>query len=294
MAGALVHSASFIYRKRGLETANYKLFILIRVSIGLVFSSILLWALGSGLSGLTPKAALPFIISGGLAGGLLALITTTLAIHYIGASRTHAITSSSPLITALGEVLFLQAVLTSSIVLGTAFVVAGAGLLSYLIHNSDDSNQGKKETQSNRPFLGLILAFYTVIAIGSQFALQKWGLEMGVTPLQGLFLQVLASAFFFGLYWILKKPNLELENLHNLEYSGNYIAAAVAMAVLPLFSLYAMTFLSATIVSALMRVAPLFTVVLTHFFLKGIERVNWKIGLSSCLVVAGAILVTIG
>ncbi|MCF7891231.1 EamA family transporter, partial [Candidatus Bipolaricaulota bacterium] len=66
-----------------------------------------------------------------------------------------------------------------------------------------------------------------------------------------------------------------------------------AMGILPLFSLYALTFLPATVVSALMRVAPLFTVALTHFFLKGIEKVDWKIGLSTCLIVTGAVLVSL-
>lgn len=293
LAGAFTHSISFITRKRGLESADYKLFIMVRVVIGLFFSGILLWWLGPGLSGLTPKLALPFVLTGGLAGGFLALFSTTLAIRYIGASKAHSITSSSPLVTAAGEIIFLGATLTLQVILGTVLVVVGAALISLLIHQKDRKEDNVKNDNSNRPILGLIMAFYTVIAIGSQMAIHKWGLGMGATPLQGLFLHTLTAAILFGLYFLLMKPDLELEKLGQLKYSGNFLIAAIAMSILPLFSLYALTFLPATVVSALMRVAPLFTVALTHFFLRGIESVNWKIGMSTCVIVTGAILVSI-
>ena len=293
LAVALSHSISFITRKRGLEAADYRLFILVRVVIGLAFSGILLWTIGNGLSGLTARIALPFVLTGGLAGGFIALFTTTLAIHYIGASKAHAITSSSPLVTAAGEIIFLGASLTVSIILGTVLVVAGAALISFLLHRTGNQPEAKVETQSNRPVLGLLMALYTVMAIGSQMAMQKWGLDMGATPLQGLFLHVLTAAILFGLYIVLRRPDLELTKAFQLKHSGNFLIAAIAMAVLPLLNLYALTFLPATVVSALMRVAPLFTVVLTHFFLRGIERVSWKIGFSTCLIVAGAVLVSL-
>jgi len=293
LSGALTHSISFITRKRGLEVAGYRLFILFRVVIGLVFSLFLLWSLGPGLSGLNLKIALPFVLTGGLAGGFLALFTTTLAIHYIGASKSHAITSSSPLITALGEVVFLGAALTPSIILGTVLVVAGAALISLVVHSKEDDKPDERKSRRYRPVLGLFMASYTVVSIGAQVALQKWGLNMGATPLQGLFIHVSTAALLFAFYFAIKKPKLEISKLGKLRYTGNFLVAAVAMAVLPLLNLYALTFLSATVVSALMRVAPLFTVVLTYFFLQGIERVNWKVGLSTCLIVSGAILVTL-
>ncbi len=293
LTGALSHSISFITRKRGLEVAGYKQFILVRVAIGLVFSGILLWAVGPGLSGLTPKMALPFVLTGGLAGGFVALFTTTLAIHFIGASKAHAITSSSPLVTAVGEIIFLGAALTLQIILGTVFVVAGAALISLFLHRSDNDSGGDNSGRTDRPVVGLAMASYTVLTIGAQVVLQKWGLSMGASPLQGLFFHVLTAALLFGLYYLLFKPDLEIEKLGQLKYSGNFLIAAVAMAILPLLNMYALTFLSATVVAALMRVAPLFTVVLTHFFLRGIERVNGKIVLSTLLIVTGAILVSL-
>jgi len=293
LAGAFTHSISFITRKRGLEVADYKLFILARVVIGLLFSLLLLWTLGPGLTGLTVRGAVPFVLTGGLAGGFIALFTTTLAIQYIGAARAHSITSSSPLVTAAGEVLFLGAALTLQIILGTVFVVVGAALISFLIHRKERAEAANNDESANRPLLGLAMASYTVLAIGSQMAMHKWGLDNGATPLQGLFLHVLTAAILFGLYFLITKPDLELDKLDQFEYYRDFLIAAVAMGILPLFSLYALTFLPATVVSALMRVAPLFTVALTHFFLRGIERVDWKIGLSTCLIVTGAVLVSL-
>jgi len=292
LAGALTHSISFIFRKRGLEDVDYKLFVLVRVVIGLLFSATLLWALGPGLNGLTFKVALPFILTGSLGGGFAALFATTLAIHYIGASKAHALTSSSPLVTAAVEIIFLGAALTAPIILGTVCVVVGAALISVLLHRNDDG-EAEEETSSPRPLLGLAAASYSVFAIGVHMVLHKWGLDLGASPLQGLFIHSLTAALLYGLFVLLRRPDLETEKLGDLRQSGNFIIAGVAMAVLPLLSLYAMTFLSATAAAALMRVAPLFTVGLTAVFLRGIEQVNWKIGLSTSLIVAGAILVSI-
>lgn len=83
LAGAFSHSISFISRKRGLEVADYKLFVLIRIVIAIFFSGILLWALGPGLSGLTPKIALLFVLTGGLAGGFVALFTVILTHFFL-------------------------------------------------------------------------------------------------------------------------------------------------------------------------------------------------------------------
>lgn len=293
LSAAFSHSISFISRKKGLEKANYKLFIFLRVILGILFSGTLLWALGPGLSGLNIRISLPFIITGSLAGGFGALFTTTLAIHYIGASRSHAITSSSPLITAAGEIIFLGAVITLPIIIGTICVVIGSALISFLLHKKTTNDNEEIKTKSHKPFLGLIFATYTVFAIGIQLVLHKWGLEMGASPLQGVFIHSLTAAILFGFFWLFRKPNLELDSLANIQKSGNFLIAGLAMAVLPVLNLFALTFLSATVVSALMRVAPLFTVALTHRYLKGIETINWKVVVSTCLIVTGAILVSV-
>ena len=291
LAAAFSHSISFVSRKRGLEEADYKLFILVRLVLGVALSGTLLWTVGNGFGGLTLKVTAPFALSGAFAGGLGALISTTLAIHHIGASRAHSITSASPLVTAFVEIVFLGAILSLPLILGTILVVIGAALISFFLHQNEGEEDKKSTTR--RPLLGLSMALYTVLAIGVQLAVHKWGLDMGATPLQGLFIHFLTASFLFAIYYVARRPDLELEKLASLRQTGSFLVGGVAMAILPLFSLFAMTHLSATVVSALMRVAPLFTVALTYFFLRGIERVNWKVGVSTCLIVTGAILVSI-
>lgn len=84
VGGAFCHSLSFIFRKRGLETVDYKVFISLRILVGVIISVILLWSIDSGLSGLSFNAAWPFIITG-VMGNVFGLIATTMAIHEIGA-----------------------------------------------------------------------------------------------------------------------------------------------------------------------------------------------------------------
>lgn len=288
LGAALSHATSFIFRKRGLEAVNYKVFILLRTAIGIFLIGFLLWLIGPGLSGLSFKSAFPFIITGGLGGGLATLITTTLAIHEIGASNTHALTSASPLMTALLELMLLGEVVTLQLGLGTLFIVIGASFISLLLYSEDSR---KSQTSKSRPLFGLSLAFYTTVAIGIHPVLQKWGLELGATPLQGLFIQYGTASFLYGWYLIIKRPAMEFKKSSQ---TVHFLMASIGMTLVPLLTIYALVFLSATVVAALMRIAPLFTVILSYFFLKGIEEVSWKIGMSALLIVAGAVLVTTG
>lgn len=117
--------------------------------------------------------------------------------------------------------------------------------------------------------------------------LQKLGLEYGATPLQGLFIRFSTASLIYGGYLAIWRPKLE-----RVSQSGYFLLASIIQTASPLLSLYAMTILSATLVAALFRTAPLFTVILTRLFLKGIEEVNWQTGVNALLIVIGAILVS--
>ncbi len=284
LLAALAHSGSFVFRKRGLENVNYKVFIAIRLSLGFFIIAILIFFIGPGLSGMTFKQALPFVITG-IIGNVFGLIATTLAIHEIGASRTHALTSASPLVTAILEVFFLGEAFTVQLLLGLLAIVFGAGLLSYRLHG------GKTSKPVERPFFGFGLAVYTTVAVGIFSVLQKYGLNLGATPLQGLFVRFLTALAIYAAYLLVTRPEIEAKVFFR---SYSFIAATVMLTGVSLLSLFAMTTLSATLVAGLMRAAPLFTVALSAFLLKDIEEVDLQTFFSAAVIVAGAVLAITG
>ena len=239
---------------------------------------------GAGLSGLNIHQALPFIVTG-IIGNVFGLIATTKAIHEIGASRTHALASASPLITAFLEVYFLGANFTPRLLAGLSAIVFGAGLLSYRLHS------GKDNKSVGRPLLGFGLAIYTTFAVGIFTVLQKYGLQLGATPLQGLFVRFFTAFALYGAYLAVSRSEFEFNGMNN---SQDFVLASLMLTVSTILSLFAMTKLSATLVAGLMRAAPIFTVGLTAITLKGIEEVDWQTFVIAALIVAGAILAITG
>lgn len=284
LLATISYSGSYVFRKLGLEEVNYKVFIVLRLFVGLLFTATLLWSVGSGLADLTIRKMLPFIITGVIAQ-VLALVATTMAIHEIGASRTHALTSASPIVTAILGTVFLGERITIYLLLGLIMIILGGGTLSYRIHG----NQSSQETK--RPVFGFGLAFYATIAIGIMAVLQKYGLNLGVTPLQGLFVRFLTASILYGVYLIITRPELDIKSSYR---SPNYLWASVLATGAALLTLFALARLPATLVAGLKKTAPLFTVSLSALMLQGIEEVDWKTFAIAASIVAGAILAVIG
>lgn len=286
LGAALFSSIGYISVKQGLETADYRIFITLSVSIGLSISGCLLWSTGIGLSGLSIKATLPFVVTGVLGGGLLTRISSTKAIDHIGASRTHALISVSPLVTALLGILMLEEVISLQLTMGMLIVVVGASFLSYLAYKRDSRISQMPKSHN---ILGLSLAFYSLTILGFQPVLRKVGLEFGASPLQGAFIRFAAGFICYIAYLLISRTVIKLKLDYETSY---YLVASISWAIAPLLSIFAIQFISPTVFASLIRVGPLFTVILTYFFLKDTEKTSWRVGINALLIVIGAILVS--
>ena len=289
LGAALCGSVGYITLKQGLETADYKVFVIVSLFIGVVISGSLLWSAGNGFSSLTFKGTIPFLITGSLGGGLLARISITKATHEIGASRTHALTSVSPLVTALFGAFLLNEVINIQLGVGMGVVVIGASFLSYYVYKNDSSDVSTKDDNAGRPILGLIYTFYGMLLFGLHPILRKVGLDLGATPLQGTFVRFLTGLVLYSVYILFSGTRINLKIGRRI---NQYMIAGVAWALAPLLSTFAVQYISPTVFASLIRVGPLFTVVLTFLFLKNIEKTNWQTGVNALLIVLGAILVS--
>lgn len=286
LGAALCSSVGYTAIKKGLETADYKIFILLGTFTGVLISSSLLWSVGGGLSGLSLKAIAPFLITGGLGGGLLTRVAGTRAVDEIGASRTHALNSASPIVTAIVGMILLNEVIDIQLATGMVVIVIGGGFLSYLIYQNNPNNS---ETEQKRQLLGLAFAFYSMIMYGFSPVLRKIGLEFGATPLQGYFIRFATGFAIYIAYLVGSRTPVKINRNQQLVY---YLLASVTWAIAPIASIYTLQFIPPAVFASLMRVGPLFTVMMIYLFLKGIEETNWHIGLSATLIVIGAILVS--
>ena len=286
LGAALCGSIGYISIKQGLETTDYRVFILLSAFIGVILSSSLLWSVDVGLAGLNLKAVIPFVVTGGLGGGLLARIALTKAINDVGASRVHALTSVNPLVTALLVVFFLNEEINLQLTIGMLVVVTGASSLSYFIYKNDT-----KKTPEHRysNIISLSLAFYGMMMFGFAHVLRKIGLNLGATPLQGSFVRFATGFVLYIAYLLISRTSVKIKLNRQISY---YIVASFSWVMTPILSIYALQYISPTVFASLGRVGPLFTVILAYFFLQKIEEITWITAVNSLLIVTGAILVT--
>lgn len=157
-------------------------------------------------------------------------------------------------------------------------IVIGASVLSYRTYRNETETSDNLQTNLARPLFGLSLALYAMVMIGIQPVLQKMGLRFG------------AALTLYILYLLLTRPRFQFEGIHS--EMGYYLIASVAWAFSPLIQIWALKYIPAVVLASLFRTGPLFTVIFTHFFLKGIEEINWKIASIALVIVLGAILVS--
>ncbi len=288
LGSALGSAGGYVSIKRGLENVDYQLFILSSVLIGSFLSGCLLWIMGTGFHGLTIIGSLPFVITGIFGGGLLVRVALSLSTETIGASETHAFVSASPLVTVFVEAVILQETISVQASLGTLSIVFGASLLSYF---SRGKGTQLFETAHRIDYKDLIFPAYAIVMVGIQPILQQAGLEPGTTPLQGLFIRFISGGAVYTLYRILSTRKIQRIRKEQI---GFFVLASLCWFISPLLIIYALQYLSASIVASLTRVGPLFTVILTHLYLKGIENVNLKKLSPSLLIILGAILISTG
>lgn len=287
MLAALFDAIGFIFIKRGLKEGDYRIFILISIAVGVILAAILLYVSGEGFSGLTIQGIFPFLITGGFGGGLLARITATLATDRIGAAKAHSLISANPLVTALFGIVILGEVLSFKIGTGMVAIVVGAGFLSYLTQNNLSQ---PLSVCSFKALSGLGFAGYSTLMAGLRPVLARVGLDLGATPLQGMFIRFLTALALYSGYLLFSQgsPNF-ISIWRNL--SGNFILASVAWSLVPLLVLYALNYISPIMLASLLELAPLFTFILGYVLLASYERINWKIAISGVAIVGGAITV---
>ncbi|MFP3953470.1 MAG: EamA family transporter [Candidatus Acetothermia bacterium] len=289
LGAGFLSAVGYVAVKHGLESTDYRVFIVLSLFIGVAISAALLWTIGTGLGGLGLKSTLPFIATGGLGGGLLARVSITRATNEIGASKTHAFTSVSPLVTTLFGVLFLGEQVGFQLGVGTGIVVVGATYLSFIAYREDSQEPEDSTSGEINWALGLGLAFYGMVMFGFHPVLRKMGVDLGATPLQGAFVRFTTGFTLYLAYLLLTGGDLSLKVDRNI---WKYFLAGVAWALSPIFAIYAIEYVSPVVFASLMRVGPLFTVLLTYLFLTGIEEIDWRIGLNAAVIVIGAIVVS--
>ena len=276
LAGAMCSAAATITFRQGLlgrSNAQAGFWINLVVGVICIWGATLLLVPVSAFQ----VQALPFFIGSGLLGTVAGRFFRFKGIETVGAPVAAAINNLNPFISTGLAILLLGEHLTLPILAGTCVIVLGTILLSL-----SGRSVGFHPRHLCYPFL-------SAFCFGAVAIIRKLGLSHA-PPVFGLAINTATAFIAFTAYLIVSG------NLRTVVCDGKslwyFLIAGVAENVGVLLVLVALGLGQVSVVTPLNGTAPLFVLVLTFVFLKGVERLTGRIVVGTMLIVLGVFLLT--
>jgi uncharacterized membrane protein len=275
LGAAFLSAAATIFIRQGLRRSDPYTGIWINLMVG----TVALWAavlVTGGVVHVSLHSALLFVLAGliGTVGGRLLRF---LAIEKVGASVSSAVLNLQPLISTGLAILFLGEHVTMPIVLGTVVIVAGTVLLS-----------ASGEQLGFRPWQ-IVLPLASAACFGIVAILRKIGLgQMG--PVIGTAINVTTALIVFSA--------LMLASGHRgiLACRGRALAHFVAAGITEntgvFLTIVGLSLGAVSVVTPLTATGPIFVLLLSPIFLRGVEVLTTRVVVGTLLIVAGVYLIT--
>ena len=275
LSSALLSAAATILIRQGLRGYGPYTGAWINMLVGAVCLWIAVLFTG-GVGRPTPTAFALFVLAG-LIGTVAGRLLRFFAIEAVGASITGGFMNVTPLVSSGLAILLLGERVTIPIVLGTLVIVAGATLLS-----TGGRSLGVRPAHLWLPILSATC--FGIVAI-----LRKIGLS-GMAPVPGTAVNVTtALVVFTGFLLASGQGRAMVCRGPSLVY---FLAAGVTENLGVFLVVLALSLGTVSVVAPLTNVTPLFVIVFSLLFLRGIEALNARVIGGSVLIVAGAILIT--
>jgi uncharacterized membrane protein len=275
LAGAFCSAAATILIRQGLRRSNFYAAFGVNVAVGVVG----LW--GAAIL-LAPRSsfqmrAVPFFIVSGLIGTATGRLLRVVSIEKVGAPVAASVNNLSPFIAAALAILLLGERVTMSILLGTLVIVLGTVFLSL-----SGKVVGFRLRHLAYPFLSATC--FGVVAIIRKLGLSQTG------PLFGSAVNITTALVAFIFFLLLSG------NRHAVRCDGRsllyFIGGGIAENASVFLVLVALSLGQVSVVTPLAGTAPLFVLPMASLFLKGVERLSWRIVMGTVLIVLGVFLLT--
>lgn len=258
LMAALVWSSSFIALKIALETIHPMSVIFSRM---LIASCIFLFFYKQFIKLRFTKDDIKYILIMVFCEPCLYFMFEVKALELTSASQAGVITSTMPLITAIGAGILLKEVITKRVLAGSIIAMAGAIWLSF---------SASVQEYAPNPVLGNFLEILAMIC-GAGYALALKHLTSKFSALFLTAVQAFAGALFFAPFALYEWITLGLSIDTSSFLAILYLGVVVTIGGYGLFN-YALSLLPASKVSSFINLIPAFTIILA-FILLG-ERLN--------------------
>jgi uncharacterized membrane protein len=249
------------------------------VWINLVVGTVCLWiaVLFTGGLGQPTRQAVALFVLAGLIGTVAGRLLRFFAIETVGASITAGFMNVTPLVASGLAILLLGEELTVPIVVGTLVIVVGTTLLS-----TGGQRLGVRPVHLLLPALSAVC--FGIVAILRKLALGG----MGAVP--GTAVNVTTALVTFTAFLVASGRGGAMTcRGRSLVY---FVMAGFAENVAVFLVIVALSMGTVSVVSPLQNVTPIFVLLLSGVFLRGIEALNARLIAGTVLIVLGAYLIT--
>jgi drug/metabolite transporter, DME family len=251
--------------------------------VSILIQNLLLWSaifVTGGVHTVPLIGILLFTVVGIFQLGVRLLAYT--GVEKIGASRSSALQSVSPLISAAIAVAILGEPTTPLIVLGTCLVVAGIVLISW---------KPERQLAGFRRW-HLLLPIGAAFLTGINHPIRRYVLTMADEPLFFSALMGSVSLVGFLIYFAVSRRSQRL--VWNRKAIGPFLATGVCETVSILMIITAISMGRVVIVAPIAASYPVWSLIQSAIFLRDVEPINWKVITGIVSVVAGNFAIHLG
>jgi uncharacterized membrane protein len=276
LASALCSAGATILIRQGLRGGDpYTGFW-----INLIVGTVALWSavMLTGGTGPLTLTGVAFFALAGLIGTMGGRLLRFIAIEKVGASIAAALINLSPLVSAALAVALLGEHVTLPVLVGTVVIVVGTTVLSI-----GGQRLGARPRHLVLPMLSA--ACFGVVAV-----LRKLGLGH-VGPVVGFAVNATAALTAFTTFLLVSGQPRDLRGCRGRALAC-FIAAGVMENAAVFLSVLALSVGTVSVVTPLTGAAPLFVLLLSAVFLRGVETLSGRIVTGTLLIVLGVYLIT--
>ncbi len=224
---------------------------------------------------LTPPAIVAFVL-GGLSGNAIGRRWSFVSVELLGASKSSAIRGISPMITAILAVLVYGEVVSPARWAAIIAIVAGAVLVTWV------PGSGRKEYLG----MGVLYALGAALGYGLRPVFVKYGLNLAETPLAASCIGAVTALIYVA--WREDRAGIRMTRFDASFWLFLFSAVVGAIGMASL--VFALATDDISFVYPLSSSAPLFAVIFTAIFLRGVERLTPRLLTGAAMIVAGVAL----
>lgn len=276
---SIFYASALVSARAGMRYSNPTTVTLVSILI----QNLLLWSaifVTGGVHTVPLIGILLFTVVGIFQLGVRLLAYT--GVEKIGASRSSALQSVSPLISAAIAVAILGEPTTPLIVLGTCLVVAGIVLISW---------KPERQLAGFRRW-HLLLPIGAAFLTGINHPIRRYVLTMADEPLFFSALMGSVSLVGFLIYFAVSRRSQRL--VWNRKAIGPFLATGVCETMSILMIITAISMGRVVIVAPIAASYPVWSLIQSAIFLRDVEPINWKVITGIVSVVAGNFAIHLG